>query len=301
TSHDQQSKPEETKTKRKLKRTLASCSGCRLLLPCSECDRRGLPCDYEGASAPSLLARRHLTNLDEREQYIQHLEARLKALEDSKKSPTHHTIETPSAAKIDFIGDDLAYALSSITLGPRPQLAKHHHPLESQLEAILASLPHRPTPAVFLAQDTFKMSLIPTGPALPLDQLQASLPPPSELFELASYYFETLNIWIAAIEPSSWPDTVLRCYEPLDSNPESIHRLVAVFTVAAHGLLRKADVHHLQPSDSTSPQHQQITLAHQWFHLALNALIQPDQGAMLTRPSIWGIRAMTLLANVELS
>lgn len=146
------------------------------------------------------------------------------------------------------------------------------------------------------------MSLMPNGPPTPLDKLKDELPPPSELAELAKYYFESLDIWVPAIERSSWPDVALRAYDHLDAQlcqPEDVHRLAAVFSVAAHGLLRRADVHRLHPG-AQPHQNRQITRAHRWFHLALAALTQPDQGAVLTKPSIWGIRAMTLLSNVEL-
>ncbi|EGG04835.1 uncharacterized protein MELLADRAFT_88549 [Melampsora larici-populina 98AG31] len=315
-------RPTESKRKKTLKRTLASCVGCRRrrtrcdrVDPCSECYRRDLPCSYEGASAPSIVARRHLNQLDEREQYIQQLEARLEALEKSSSSPCRaskqpkptpplEVEQTSTETKIDFSSDDLAYHLSQITLGPRVQSTKNDHPLRTELEALLHSSPPRPTHSIFLHQQAFKMSLIPNGPPISLERFQATLPPSSELAELANQYFQTFNFWVPCIEPTNWPEVVFNCYQPLPSNPqpELIHQLVSVLTVAAHGLLRRVDVHKLKPSHSdTNLQHQQIALAHHWFHLALNALIQPDQGSVLTRPTIWGIRAMTLLSNVEIA
>lgn len=315
-------RPTESKKKKTLKRTLASCVGCRRrrtrcdrVDPCSECYRRDLPCSYEGASAPSIAARRHFNQLDEREQYIQQLEARLEALEKSSSSPCRASTQlklTPTLevdqnsaeTKIDFSSDDLAYHLSQITLGPRVQSTKSDHPLRTELEALLHSSPPRPTHSIFLHQQAFKMSLIPNGPPISLERLQATLPPSSELTELASQYFQTLGLLVPCIEPSSWPEVVFNCYQSLPSNPqpELIHQLVAVLTVAGLGLLRRVDVHKLQTTHcDTNLQHQQIALAHHWFHLALNALTQPDQGSVLTRPTIWGIRAMALLSNVELA
>lgn len=32
-----------------------------------------------------------------------------------------------------------------------------------------------------------------------------------------------------------------------------------------------------------------LEIDHRWFHLALATLTGPDQGSMLTKPSIWGI------------
>ncbi|KAH9816830.1 hypothetical protein DFH28DRAFT_1081651 [Melampsora americana] len=315
-------KPTESKKKKTLKRTLASCVGCRRrrtrcdrVDPCSECYRRDLPCSYEGANAPSIVARRHFNQLDEREQYIQQLEARLKALEKSSSSPCRASKQpkpTPALeadqnstdTKIDFSSDDLAYHLSQITLGPRVRSTKNDHPLRTELEALLHSSPPRPTHPIFLQQQAFKMSLIPNGPPISLERLQATLPPRSELDELTNEYFQTSNIWTPCIDPSSWPEVIFNCYQPLPSNPqpEIVHQLVAVLAVAGKGLLRRADVHRLKTSHSDiNSQHQQIAMAHHWFHLALNALTQPDQGSVLTRPTIWGIRAMAVLSTVELA
>lgn len=238
--------------------------------------------------------RRRFESVNECEQYIQQLEARVQALEKSKKPA-----EEVPAAQIDFADDDLAFHLSRVTLGPRVR-SLQPRALEIKAEALLAKLPAQQTPAFFLPEPTFNMSLIPAGPPKPIRDVLESLPLRAELDELAGYFFQTLNVWSYAIEPSSWPKALEECYrarEPTELSAEDIHRLAAVLAAAGHGLIFRASVHQSDPNAKLND----IARAHRFFNLALNALTQPNQGAILTQPSVWGIRAMGILTNVEVS
>ncbi|KAG0149658.1 hypothetical protein CROQUDRAFT_653512 [Cronartium quercuum f. sp. fusiforme G11] len=279
----------------------ATCAGCRRrrtrcdrLLPCSECKKRGVECDYTGAIPPSRSVRSCRNDLDEREQYIKQLEARLEALEQAKLVSSLNSTKDVPAVQIDFSSDDLACHLSRLTLSPRLQ----HCPLEGHLAALFSNWTSQPASAVFLPHNAFQMSIIPTSPPPPLDALQACLPPLPELAELAGYYFDNFNTtcpFVFALERSAWPDAVARCYKPSDVHqftPEDFHRLAVVFCVAAHGAIQK---------DVLATPNSQCAQAHKWFHIALGVLTQPDRGAILTQTTIWSIRAMALLAQVPLA
>ncbi|EGG11291.1 uncharacterized protein MELLADRAFT_76609 [Melampsora larici-populina 98AG31] len=238
---------------------------------------------------------------EQEEQYVRELEQRIRVLEQAKTpSPVNKSTTLP--VSIDFGLDDLTHNLSQITLGPRLRAPKSEsqHNLQTDIERLIAySIRNRP--AVFFAETSFKMSLIPNGPPTTIESLRKSLPSPEELAELAVYFFSYRNPSFPSIEPSSWPDAVLLCYDLHNANqisPEDIHRFAAVLAVAAHGLLHKARGNinaWLTPHDQ-----QQIARAHRWFHLALGAL-QLEEGAIFTRPTVWGIRAMALLATAEIS
>lgn len=296
---------DQPKSTRKINRSLASCSACRLkrtrcdrTIPCAACEKRKSECSYEGARHPSILATRRATDREEQEQYVRELEQRIRVLEQAK-TPCPATESTTRPVPIDFGLDDLTHNLSQITLGPRLRAPKPQHHLQAEVETLIASSSNRP--AVFFAQTSFNMSLIPNGPPTTIESLRESLPSPKELADLAVYFFAYLNSAFPSIEPSSWPDAVLLCYDLHDGNritPEDIHRFAAVLAVAAHGLLYKASIN----LDAwLTPHHQQQTArAHRWFHLALGAL-QLEEGAIFTRPTVWGIRAMALLANAQFS
>ncbi|EGG04795.1 uncharacterized protein MELLADRAFT_64624 [Melampsora larici-populina 98AG31] len=290
------SPPDQTKSTKKINRPLASCSACRL----KPCEKRKSECNYDGARHPSILATRRATDRERQDQYVRELEQRIRVLEQAKSpSPCPVTESTTRPVSIDFGIDDLTHNLSQITLGPRLRAPKPQYHLQTEIETLIASSKNRP--AVFFAQTSFNMSLIPNGPPTTIESLRESLPSPEELAELAGYFFAYLNSAFPCIESSSWPDAVLLCYDLHDVNrisPEDIHRFAAVLAVAAHGLLHKASVN----SDAwLTPHHQQQTArAHRWFHLALGAL-QLEEGAIFTRPTVWGIRAMALLANAQFS
>lgn len=243
----------------------------------------------------SSTARRHLANLEERAEYTHQLEARIQALEN-QRAPAN----SPPTAHADLVSDDLVIHLSRMTLGSRARSIKHS-PLETHFETLFAGVSSQRVPAVFLSDNPFKMSLIPTGLPTPLDQLRANLPPALELAQLARFYFDGLNIWFPSVNSDAWADALIPCYSPEDPHqlkPEDFHKIAAVFVVAGHGLLTM-----YQPGASPPviPPPAQVARAHRWYHLALRTLTQPDQGAMLTQPTVWGVRAMSLLAIVPLS
>ncbi|KAH9816835.1 hypothetical protein DFH28DRAFT_192625 [Melampsora americana] len=294
----------QLKSTKKINRSLASCSACRSkhtqcdrTMPCSACAKRKSECNYEGARHP-ILATRNAKNREEQEEYVRELEQRIRELEQAK-TPHPARESTPPAVPIDFGLDDLTHNLSQITLGPRLRAPKSQHHLQTEVEKFIASSSNRP--AVFFDHTSFNMSLIPNGPPTTIESLRESLPSPTELAELAGYFFAYLNTAFPSIEPSGWPDAVLLCYDLHDGNritSEGIHRFAAVLAVAAHGLLYKASSN---INAWLTPHHQQQTArANRWFHLALGAL-QLEEGAIFTRPTVWGIRAMALLANTQFS
>ncbi|KAG0150268.1 hypothetical protein CROQUDRAFT_668746 [Cronartium quercuum f. sp. fusiforme G11] len=304
-----------TSNKRTIKRLPASCSACRLLWPCSECDKRNWNCDYEDARAPIILSKRNRNDLNEQQEYIQKLEAKIEALEKSRIAPLPNSgnVKTSASsnqavksvptsnAKIDLATDDLANQLSRITLGPRLRAYEQRYPLETELETLVARAPERPQIAPLIPNLTFKMNLITNRSPPSIKDLQALLPPFSEAMELSDYYIQSINLWMHCIDPKSWREEVRRCYPPNDPHQftfEDVHRLAAVLAVVAHGLLQRTSHH---PNMRGQAQVHQIARADQWFHSALGALTQPDRGEILTHPTIWGIRAMTLLGNVDLS
>ncbi|KAI7961871.1 hypothetical protein MJO28_002360, partial [Puccinia striiformis f. sp. tritici] len=334
--HDEHSSSSR-KPKKKLNRQLASCSGCRKRRtrcdrgrPCSECYKRNLTCDYAGASAPPAIPHSSLAEQIQREEYIKKLEARLQALE---KSPIAHS-PTPAAPQ-DFTVDDLAAQLSLITIGQRARC--QNHPLRTQLESILASQSNAPTINFLQPDQQFSLDLLARHSIPTLEELCTDcLPPRSQIDFLSEYFFNTLNLWSPAINPIDWKiqldsfwtsknrinfrPTPSPNNTPLALTQHYLAQFVSIlYGIIGHGLTRLADIHNLEShttenqssNDSnaaSSPprdyhlwnlnQAEKISLSNRWFRFSLGLLMSP-QGSIYTKPTVFGIRAMAVLSNVE--
>ncbi|KAA1088586.1 hypothetical protein PGTUg99_000269 [Puccinia graminis f. sp. tritici] len=307
--------------------------------PCSECYKRNSACDYSGASAPPSMPHTSIAEQVEREEYIKKLEARIQALEKSVPSASDHSqSSTPANLAQDFSVDDLASQLSIITIGQRVRcptgLTHPPHPLRTQFESILASQSNIP-PITFIQPDQqFSLDLVARYPIPTLEELCSEcLPPRSQIDFLSGFFFTTLNLWTHSINPVDWkiqldrfwstPDRLH--FRPSPSKPDPPHltkhylaQFVSIlYGIIGHGLARMADIHNLETvaenqstgdSSASSPprdyhlwnlnQAEKISLSNRWFRFSLGLLMSPE-GNIYIKPTIFGIRAMAILSNVE--
>ncbi|KNZ62651.1 hypothetical protein VP01_1241g1 [Puccinia sorghi] len=304
--------------------------------PCSECHKRNVACDYTGASGPPSITHAAILEQVQREEYIKQLEARLQALEKSAPSANNNCSPSPSTTPQDFTVDDLASQLSIMTMGKRArgQMArKDPHPLRTQLESILASQSNIPPITFILPEQQFTLDLVAKYPVPNLKELCSEyLPPRSQLDFLSEYYFNTLNLWSPCINRIDWNIQLdafwnskdrLGFRPPCPPDPPHItqHFLAqfvsVIYGIIGHGLARLADIHHLEcpaenqssaGSSASSPprdyqlwslnQAEKISLSNRWFRFSLGLLTSPE-GNIYVKPTLFGIRAMHLLSNVE--
>ncbi|MBW0519053.1 hypothetical protein O181_058768 [Austropuccinia psidii MF-1] len=276
----------------------------------------------------------------------------------STSSSSPKTNHTPSISipHQDFTTDDLARQLSNITIGSRSRASNRHqqiHPLHAQLESIISNQDSSSTSSIDLhlidylaSNQQFNLNLVSNFQLPPLDQLCYELLPNKIQFDhLSNIYFNTLNIWSPSINQldwkiqsdSFWNSSNRTQFRPSPSSSQPLHQslhhlthfLACLYAIAAHGLLRQANVHFLEPpqdhhheqqqqqhhrhnstpsnqSSFNSPdifnlsQAQQISLANQWFHFSLTLLIG-NLGQITIKPTVFGIRALSILSNVELA
>ncbi|KAA1122698.1 hypothetical protein PGTUg99_001375 [Puccinia graminis f. sp. tritici] len=267
------------------------------------------------------------------------IHARIQALEKSVPSASDHSqSSTPANLAQDFSVDDLASQLSIITIGQRVRcptgLTHPPHPLRTQFESILASQSNIP-PITFIQPDQqFSLDLVARYPIPTLEELCSEcLPPRSQIDFLSGFFFTTLNLWTHSINPVDWkiqldrfwstPDRLH--FRPSPSKPDPPHltkhylaQFVSIlYGIIGHGLARLADIHNLETvaenqssgdSSASSPprdyhlwnlnQAEKISLSNRWFRFSLGLLMSPE-GNIYIKPTIFGIRAMAILSNVE--
>ncbi|PLW11534.1 hypothetical protein PCASD_22718 [Puccinia coronata f. sp. avenae] len=292
----------QPKPKKKLNRQLASCSGCRKRRtrcdrgrPCSECHKRNVNCDYTGATAPPAITHAAILEQVEREEYIKQLEARLQLLErGTSGSPTTSNPPAHSHPPQDFTVDDIAAQLSLITIGRRVRCqpaGKEPHQLRTQLESVLASQSNIPPSPSSNRNNNSRSTWLDWN-----IQLNAFWNTPDRL----------------SFRPSSSPRN------PPHLTQHYLAQFISViYGVIGHGLARLADIHHLESaaenqssvgSSTSSPprdyhlwnlnQAEKISLSNRWFRFSLGLLMSPE-GNIYVKPTVFGIRAMSILSNVE--
>jgi hypothetical protein len=280
----------------------------------------------------------------EREEYIKKLEARLRALENTSASASHRSHHSPPPGKTagsaqDFSVEDLAAQLSIITIGKRVSYGQSRgsdpHPLQTQLESIIAKPPHLPPVTFIQPEQQFSLDLVAKYPIPSLHELCSDhLPLRHQVDILSQCFFNTVNLWLPSINPVDWKIQLDAFWSSTDrlhfrpspsppSNPPHLtqHYLVQfvaiLYAVLGHGLTLLADIHHLEStaehlssvgSSSSSPsgdnhlwnltQAEKISLSNRWFRFSLGLLMSPE-GNIYVKPTVFGIRAMATLSNVE--
>ncbi|WAR56141.1 hypothetical protein PtB15_6B886 [Puccinia triticina] len=274
----------------------------------------------------------------EREEYIKKLEARIQALEKNLPSNNNQPASKSSSVPLDFSADDLAAQLSVITIGQRVRcptgLKQPPHPLRTQFESILASQSKIPPITFIQPEQQFSLDLVARYSIPPLKELCSEcLPPRSQIDFLAEYFFSTLNLWSHYVNPvdwktqldSFWSSPHRLQFRPSPCPPDPPHltkhylaQFVSIlYGIIGHGLARLADIHNLESvaenqrsgdSSASSPprdyhlwnlnQAEKISLSNRWFRFSLGLLMSPE-GNIYVKPTIFGIRAMAILSNVE--
>ncbi|KNZ56148.1 hypothetical protein VP01_2485g5 [Puccinia sorghi] len=304
--------------------------------PCLECHKRKTTCDYTGASAPPSIPPVSIFDQVEREEYIKRLEARLEALEKSTP-PTKPSSASSTPPAHDFSLDDLAAQLSIITIGKRvraPISDSEPHTLRTQLESIMASQSNLPPITFIQPEQQFSLDLVAKYLVPSLEELCSEhLPSRPQIDILAQCFLNTVNLWSPVINPFDWniqldafwnsTDRLNFRPTPTPSNPPHLTRhyltqfIAILYAVMGHGLSTLADIHHLEStpenqssvgSPTSSPprddhlwtlsQAEKISLANRWFRFSLGLLMSPE-GNIYVKPTIFGIRAMSILSNVE--
>ncbi|PLW20057.1 hypothetical protein PCASD_02983 [Puccinia coronata f. sp. avenae] len=128
--------------------------------PCSECSKRHADCDYTEASAPP--AQDYYNPISLTPASASQLMGESSQLYPSHLPPHGRGKTASPGSPQDFSMDDLAAQLSIITLGRRvsSQSRGHPHPLQTQIESIVAKPPNRPPVTFIQPEQQFSLDLV---------------------------------------------------------------------------------------------------------------------------------------------